>query len=514
MCRPAPTRVEGDASSERGHPLALALWALLRDRSVADKALVLNACDRRLGRPDMPQKQEQAAYAVSLFVEQFGHVPHASQWDAWRKADPSRCYLPSATFIRNAFGGWTGVRAALTTQPEPDVLTARLTARGPTFNDDDLLHVVRVWAGQSTGALRRGSLQVWLSSGGAADAGITRAPRHTAIFRRFGTFQQLLDAAGLAHRVRSRPDAGVGNDAAVGNEAAVRNDAGVGSDAGVANDAAFRSALLAELKAWSERVSGVLFQCDFLVHWQHLNLPPEHPLVEVPPLAAVLRNLLGSWGDALLAAGLSHRSARAQPGGALSTRPDLSQIRPRVMTEDVEELGRWLRLAAAEGPGAVLSYPQYDQWRKRRLEAAVAAGHRPEPIPSSMTLRKMAGGSWYAAKVHARVPGADEVAAGQRHRQAYARETVLEAVHAAMAANSDGPDSLGYLSPARYISWRAAQVAEQREAGREPHVPNIDLVRRVLGGPTRLWKVVVAAAVAEQSSLSTRRSRSTQMEAG
>lgn len=107
---PEPSSLHAD---ERAHPLALTLWRLLRDREVADKILVLSACDRRLSRGDMTEKQEQAHFAVSLFVEAVGHIPHATEWDEWRRERTDLVGLPSplSSVTRSAPGTVCGPRS-------------------------------------------------------------------------------------------------------------------------------------------------------------------------------------------------------------------------------------------------------------------------------------------------------------------------------------------------------------------------------------------------------------------
>ena len=77
-----PASVAGNpASTGAAHPFARAIWAILRDRSVADKALALAGCERRLAPPDMTQKEAHSYFAVARFVEEHGNDPHAGDYD-------------------------------------------------------------------------------------------------------------------------------------------------------------------------------------------------------------------------------------------------------------------------------------------------------------------------------------------------------------------------------------------------------------------------------------------------
>ena len=196
------TAVPASGRLGAAHPLAAWAWAVLGNiRSVADKMLVLNACDRRLGRGSTSEKQEQAYNAVALFVADVGHVPHATEWDAWRVGSTERRGLPSASFIRNAFGGWAGLRASFETVPEVDVLSTRLTARGPSFATDEHAAVLAAWAAATEGPLRWEGLLAWLKADGPAEAGISRAPREVqTLMRGYRSFEVMLEAAGLGDR--------------------------------------------------------------------------------------------------------------------------------------------------------------------------------------------------------------------------------------------------------------------------------------------------------------------------
>ncbi len=321
-------------------------------------------------------------------------------------------------------------------------------------------------------------LQAWLSSEEPSAAGLGRVPRHTLTFRRFGTFSELLHAAGLAHRAPApaRPTRSYGPSA--------------------------RKTLLVELRAWAEREPDGLFQCDFVRHWAQLDLSSHDELAGVRPCPDALRAILGTWDTALAAAELSQRGARSRPGGLLPTRPVLPRPAPRVEGDNFTVLGAWVRLAAEEdGFGASMSYPQYDQWRKRRLEAAARDGRPLEAIPSSGKLKDAAGGSWYTVKVLAHVPGAEQFAAERRHRRGYARDTVVDAVAAAVFDLTDLLASPALLGVSQYVRWRSAALARQRAARQAVRFPDVDVVRRTLGGPDRSWEVAIRTVLDERPSL-------------
>lgn len=172
----------------RAHPLAKALYDALRDRSREDKVLVLRALERRAAPHTMPDKQERAYHALAEFVEEEGRFPASDEWESWRKQTDGtgmRANLPSATFVRNAFGDWRSARAAFAgaAAPMPDVLVRRLTARGPSFDDAELLEVVRIWARMQTGQLAQSDFEAWLAR-----------PRRQASFARHAHINRSCDS--------------------------------------------------------------------------------------------------------------------------------------------------------------------------------------------------------------------------------------------------------------------------------------------------------------------------------
>lgn len=286
------------------HPLAAWAWSVLRDRSIADKMFVLTACDRRLGRRDMPEKQERAYNAISLFVEAVGHLPHANEWDEWRRASEDRKQLPSATFIRNAFGGWGDLRACFEATPDCDVLSARLTSRGSAFTDEELQDVLQAWASETDEPLTWEGLQAWLDSGGPARAGVSRAPLHVQTFTRGrGTFADALEAAGLSHRGTTAVQAAAWRRRPV---------------------AVLREQLLSELRCWAAVQPGLLYHADFVSHL--IQLEAGHDLAGLRDASTVLRRVLGTWDRALLAPGSPAAARQRTPADTARRNPTSTHI--------------------------------------------------------------------------------------------------------------------------------------------------------------------------------------------
>ena len=336
-------------NAEKADPLTLWVWHKLRDRSVSDKSIVLNACDTRLRdarrkakHPLSLARQDQALYAISIFVRSEGHIPNGEEWDRWRHEDEAHTHLPSYSTVRKAFGSWPQMRAELEMEialghiPDVssdvvpmtvgrgaglDVTSSRLRSNGVKFSDAELLHVLRAFASSQEGLLRRTDFLAWLQTQEPAQAGFNRWPLGLNPYRRFGrTFDEWLTVA----RIESVP-------AATPTTAAAA--------------------------------------------------PVLHPLETTPQTP-------------------ENTSAIYRP----SSRPDVSVPIPRCTAKDWDTLGAWVRLAADDTSGPDMGVTEYEQWVKTRIESAVARGHALEAIPSASKLKDAAGGSWYDVKRLAGLP--------------------------------------------------------------------------------------------------------------
>lgn len=136
-----------------------------------------------------------------------------------------------------------------------------------------------------------------------------------------------------------------------------------------------------------------------------------------------------------------------------------------------------------------MSYPQYDQWRRARLERTVRIGQPLDSIPSSAKLKKAAGGSWYTVKALAKVPGAEALAETGRW---YTDDEIAAAVRMAAASMPGNP---GEMRPGQYKKWRDAAVAEARAQGRDARLPVVEHVRAKLGGEHHEWETALARAL-------------------
>jgi hypothetical protein len=126
----------------RGDALALALFAVLRDRSEANRRFVLRHLRARLGG-HMPWCEEAAVNALNVCANDLGRTPSRRDYDAWRAAEAPPNQWLSATKIRDTFGSWPKALDAATLEPTPDVRVRRLAAKGGAYSAEHLLYGLR-----------------------------------------------------------------------------------------------------------------------------------------------------------------------------------------------------------------------------------------------------------------------------------------------------------------------------------------------------------------------------------
>ncbi len=460
------------------HPLALALFRELRDRSIADKVLVLDTLDRRLGRGDMTEKQERAFHALAQFVKEENHFPSSGEWDRWRssqEAADARRNTPSGTFIRNASGNWPAARAAFegASSAHADVLTLRMTALGPEFTDDTLLRAVRAWAANSARPLLLTRFVDWLGDEEAVLAsGLGRVPKSGEPFRRFGGWGDVLKAADVADGI-----------AAAGYRGRGRASSGRSPQ---------DEELLFAVRAWAEDCEGVLHRTAFMVWWENACFPQRPELADATRRWQPIKDAFGDWPAVLAAAELAHRSAAAagRARGLHTDAPDY--VVPIVKTDDAAALLACVREAAKE-LGAAMSFPRFDRWRKGQMDGAALAGQPIPAIPHSQTLRKHFGG-WAGAKLAAEVLSSEE-AEFERTRQKHPPGVFHDCVRSAMKEYGAG------IRPGEFLRWRAAELVARRAHDPDFSIPHLDSVRTRLGGRRAEWAVVVATVLGKASQV-------------
>lgn len=109
-----PSDTAASRPTSRGAPgdrLARAMYDVLAAGGAADRHLVLEALRRRLQPHRATGRQQAMLDALAGCEAAIGHAPSRREWDRWRAQQPRPQDLPSATAIRNVFGGsWSRAR--------------------------------------------------------------------------------------------------------------------------------------------------------------------------------------------------------------------------------------------------------------------------------------------------------------------------------------------------------------------------------------------------------------------
>lgn len=386
------------AANGRAHPLAAAVWRVLRDRSEADRRLVFDACQRHLENAGTTAQQAQALAALRRFVALRGHAPSRRDWDAFRAAQLNPRAWPSAHFIRQALGGWTGARAALG-EPVPDILARRLTAQGTAFEQSELLAAVKWWAGSAPRPLRQKEFHAWCSeqlSRVVLDEDTRpRLPLSPETIRRhFGGWRAFMAAADLLDGL-ARDDQDSSAASAVGWD--------LDSAPSTTRPRYSKEELLAWLDWFGEHVGVVdassLSQdaYDRLQRRVASEAAREGRILHVP-VSRTYAQRFGSWPEAKVAAGWM--------------RPEQAILQPSRARYEPDGLVAALT-AAIEACGLPLSVVEYRRWRQRRLRD-LAQGDARARVPSHTLLRARLGSSsesWEAAVAYVYSASGDTEAA-------------------------------------------------------------------------------------------------------
>jgi hypothetical protein len=140
------------------------VFAALRDRSVADQMLVYRALRARNAALDANKTrgsgartqdvrrrphdhhqppEDRTARSLAAFRacwSALGEVPSKRDYELWYADSGKAQGRPSATFLRNSFGGsWAKLVDGAGAVPAPNVLALRRTANGPAFTAEELV---------------------------------------------------------------------------------------------------------------------------------------------------------------------------------------------------------------------------------------------------------------------------------------------------------------------------------------------------------------------------------------
>jgi hypothetical protein len=396
-----------DRTAERpAHPLALELWKLLRNRSEADRRLVYEALQRRLGVGEMTAKREQAAEALRRFASAQREArceaappswalaePSRRRYDQFRSESEDRAEWPSVQFIRNAFSGsFSAGLEAIGEQPAVDVLSRRLTACGKHYTREEVLDVLRAWIEHvdleqgPNAALMQPDYLRWRDDllRSSAD-GAARYPTLPVIYNLIGSWPEALATLGHQHRSTPgyRPEKPRESEPAAGFDLNSAPAPMLRADGRSRNRSHSSPSRKEDLIAWLRWVAEQLRpeEAEALTYSQYNRLCASVARVSLaqgnlarPPAAAQFVKCpeIGSWPRAKYLAGLIDEDVLAR---SHSAQPYSERELVKALVEAIAEVG------------PDISRATYATWREQRL--AEARGE--ERIPSDALLRQRLG---------------------------------------------------------------------------------------------------------------------------
>lgn len=205
---------------------------------------------------------------------------------------------------------------------------------------------------------------------------------------------------------------------------------------------------------------------------------PKRDLERVVRSMRPIQNHFGSWGKALVAAGLGEAAAsRLIARQSDERQPQRRQrgVTGRRSDYSPTKLKRWLRTGAQElgCSGPELTMRRYDEWAGRHSAKLLASG-RATAIPRSQTLCKMFG-SWPQTLQECGLVAEHEVAAlVVRRGKRRSDEELLDALAAATASRS------AKLTTKEFDEWRLKKIREEDLVANPP--PTSDSIRKRFGG--------------------------------
>lgn len=441
--------------------VVLWLWSVLRYRSEADRWHVLLACWAGLVDAASPRVAAHLQVAMRFRDGTGGQVvPSRRPYNRWRDQQTDRDELPSASALARTFGGWPAVAEAVGMNVAPDVLARRVTQSGRRLGKSELVCVLKLWRQSNPPELTYRRYRVWAHAANH-DPGrpVPWVPVSRGVFiQHFGGWAEALHAAGLIDDQQletARADQIAPHERKIDAEL-----------------------ILTSLRAAAQARPGVRLTARLYELWRNEQLDAGAP---APPHLTTIQHRMGSWHEALLAAGLideAQSTAGLRKGGRRV--PDRQVM--RCLT------------AAVRAIGPDLTRRQYRRWRDRQI----AVGIRPAPVSDAAIVNRFGG--WPHAvdaaievlKTTDSLPKEDQFMSSHhenRSRRERARslalsraardseredrrKEVLDDLRAAMAATPPGEP----LTMRAYQQWR-----EQHLADRWPPPAAVSSIRRMLG---------------------------------
>lgn len=335
------------------------MFDLLATRPAVDRRLVLLALQARLGDGDAANsRQERIVAALRRCAADLGHAPSRRDWDTWRARQNRPQDWPSASAIRNAFGGsWSRARHAAGGQPSPAASALRLTAQGASYTDKEMLAALLAAGGENLSALTFEGYVRWARARAPRLDG-PRTPRSGKPFRRrWGSWAQAMEAAAEAAGTTGNPRSRAWGKT-YGSEVII--------------------------DALMEATADVKPGPHGLTFGQYDRWARTHPLGRPRPRAATVARHFGSWAHALEAAGLLGSHEARQRAARVGT------------PHSDEELVAWLCRAVDEC-GQGVTRASYASWRR----LVIACREPGDPIPPSDATLRLRLGGWGSALTRA-----------------------------------------------------------------------------------------------------------------
>lgn len=189
-----------EESVRTSDPLARALFAQLRNRSVHERRYVLEALTAASnGAVITSPRMRLMKLSLAQYQEETGKIPAKVAYEKWRKSknDPGLC--PVNRIIRQ-FSTWSRALNDLEIKPMPDPPALRVLSRGQLISDSEVLQALRDCASElHTDNFTIAQYESWAKE--ALLKGENRGRKipisKSIATRRYGTFRQAKIAAGL-----------------------------------------------------------------------------------------------------------------------------------------------------------------------------------------------------------------------------------------------------------------------------------------------------------------------------
>lgn len=336
--------IKAETEYGAGGRLAVAIFRVLRDRSDADRELVLRALEPASGQAGS-EAEAICRAALRACSEELGRSPSRRAYDAWRDGLSVRAEQPSSSLIRTTFGSWPKALNAIDASPAANVLTRRLTSRGGQFSGQELIAGLRACAAAlGKHDFTQAELLQWAREQRRLDPRVRIPTSANTFIRVFGSWREAKEAAGLQQEEQR-----------------------------LVPDIDFPQAVQVVANCLGERPTRNSY--DRCVREQN-----RRDSVYLPVSATIVAHY-GAWADALFAAGL------------ISENQAVERRRRRVGYLADDDVLQFVVTAISEC-GTPLTPTQYERWRRSQPGAAGS-------IPASKTI-KMRFGSFDTATSRAR----------------------------------------------------------------------------------------------------------------